>query len=354
MKKHTIYMLGPSIATKGGISSVLAFYQKQLTPQCDVRFIATYSGEHRVLDFLFFGISVVRVLCIAACNKFSVFHIHAATGGSFLRKSILEWIVTRFHRTCIVHIHGADYDEFIKTAKPGLKKCILWFLDQADAIIVLSQSWRDIFSQYAEDSKIHVIGNPARTIIESITPADPSLPLRMIFTGLIGARKGAYDVVKALSELKDRDWKLDIFGNGEVSQIRENIAALGMTEQVTVYDWVNHSELITRYPAYQVQLLPSRSEGQPMSLLEGMGSGLALIASRVGGIPELLVDGFNGIMVSPGNIEEIKMAIAHCIDHREDVERMRLNSLQRAKDMFSGEVITAKLFTVYRSLNVEI
>ena len=347
-------MLGPSIATKGGISSVLAFYQEQLIDKCDVRFIATYSGESRVLDFLLFGISVLRVLCIASFNKYSAFHIHAATGGSFLRKSILEWIVTRFHRTCILHIHGADYEVFIDSAAPGLKKRIMWFLDHADAIVVLSQSWRNIFNRYADDAKIHVIGNPARTIIDSIKTADPSLPLRLVFTGLIGNRKGAYDIVKALSELKGRDWILDIYGNGEVSQMKQYIAELGLMKQVTVYDWVKHSELIKRYPEYQVQLLPSRAEGQPMSLLEGMGSGLALVASSVGGIPELLVDGCNGISVTPGNIAEIKTAIIHCIENRGDVERMRLNSLQRAKDMFSGEVITRKLFMLYRSLKLEL
>lgn len=354
MRKNTIYMVGPSLATKGGISSVLAYYKANLSERFPYRFIASYSGESRLLDFVLFGLSFLRVLFLAVINPSAVFHIHASTGGSFLRKAILLRVITMAGRTCILHIHGADYDSFIDHASARLLKYILRFLRGADAIIVLSRSWQEYFSKYVEPDKLFVVNNPAPIILERLKAGSTSEPLHMVFTGLIGHRKGAFDIIEALAGIPGEGWTLDMFGNGEVKQLRQRIQEMHLNDRIHVFEWMRHEDLMARYVDYQVQLLPSWAEGQPMSLLEGLGSGLALIASRVGGIPELLDDGENGIFVSPGNTAEIQEAIERCLAHRDMVETMRNNSLRKAKDLFSREAVTTQMLRVYRHARVDV
>ncbi len=354
MSKRVIYMVGPSLNTKGGISSVLAFYRANLADRFPLRFIASYSGNGRLFDVALFGLSVLRILFLAVSRPAAVFHIHASTGGSFLRKSILLRIAARAGRTCILHIHGADYDTFIDQASPRLRRAILRFLRDAGAIIVLSRGWQAYFSRWVDSGKLFVVSNPAPVILGGLKARAAGEPLRMVFTGLIGDRKGAFDVVEALAGIGEGDWTLDMFGNGEVKRLRQQIREAGLEGRIRVFEWVRHEVLMARYADYQVQLLPSRAEGQPMSLLEGMGCGLALIASRVGGIPELLEEGENGLFVTPGNVAELREAIRRCLDDRERVEAMRRNSLQKARELFSREAVAGQLRTVYRHAGVDV
>jgi len=99
-----------------------------------------------------------------------------------------------------------------------------------------------------------------------------------------------------------------------------------------------------------VLILPSFTEGTPLVVLEAMTFGLAIIATRVGGIPEILADGENGIIINPGSADELAAAIAYLLDNQERIDDLGTNAIQRVAALCSRDEWERTLCTVYSSL----
>jgi glycosyltransferase involved in cell wall biosynthesis len=194
-------------------------------------------------------------------------------------------------------------------------------------------------------------------ILNNITdPADrekvaraPGGPVRLLFLGEIGPRKGVFDLLKAMTLLQGTDpgkaW-LEIGGNKNEEALKEAIRAQHLEDCVHFNGFVSgdlKKELLSRTDVF---VLPSYNEGLPISILEAMSYGCAIISTPVGGIPEVVRE--NGILVRPGDVEGIAAAIARCED--ESVcRRMGLSSLEIVKDYYP-EAVMVRLKQIYESL----
>ncbi len=94
----------------------------------------------------------------------------------------------------------------------------------------------------------------------------------------------------------------------------------------------------------------SRQEGLPIALLEGMASGLSVVATRVGEVPEVVVPGVTGVLVSPGNPEQLAAAIADLLRDRDRRAAMGQASRLRVAQEFSAERMTADYLDVYETV----
>ena len=130
-------------------------------------------------------------------------------------------------------------------------------------------------------------------------PTGTGEPVRVVFLGRIGDHKGTFRLLDAWAELaRDRDSVatgkagiLTIAGDGEVERARDRIRELGLEDTVEVHEWLSESEVGELLDHSQVLVLPSRNEGQPMAVLEAMARGLCVIATDVGGLPEMIGGG---------------------------------------------------------------
>lgn len=145
--------------------------------------------------------------------------------------------------------------------------------------------------------------------------------LRVLFAGAYGAAKGLDDLLAALSELgstKNHRLRLIIVGGelraGERVRLEALARALGLEDAVEFNSPVPAVGLRTYYETSDIVCLPSRREGFPMALLEGMAFGLPAVATKVGGIPELVEDGVSGFLIEPGDIGGLKAALGRLTD----------------------------------------
>lgn len=348
-KDLKIYMVGPSFHTQGGISSVLSIYKQRLSGRFAMVFIPSYSGKGRHMDVLLFAVTLLRVLTVSMLVRKSIFHIHMASKGSYLRKTILAAMPGLFGRKVIFHIHGAMFDRFMEGKGTLKMQRIISRLSKADKIIVLSRSWFDYFSRYLPAEKLEVVYNPSSTYDGSITRKSNIKPV-LLFMGRYGQRKGTNDLLKAARMLEPGSFLLKMYGDGEVDEVRSFVENNGLTDSVEVNGWVDHGGVSGVYDSADILVLPSYAEGLPMSVLEAMGRGLPVVSTGVGGIPEAVLDCDNGYIVAPGDIVKLSERLSLLIKDRELRERMGKRSLQLAGERFSAESIGSRLEAIYEEV----
>ena len=167
------------------------------------------------------------------------------------------------------------------------------------------------------------------------------------FAGNLEPHKGLHILLSALGKIKDElrngKWQLLVAGaktNEEYFRsLQEIILRYNMIEMVRFLGWVdNIREFLS---SLDIFILPSFTEGMPRSLMEAMCGGVAVVASDVGGIPELV--GETGILVPPGDVEALAKALRYLSDNDEERERLGKMGRERVLSIFTEEKQVGKL-----------
>jgi glycosyltransferase involved in cell wall biosynthesis len=150
----------------------------------------------------------------------------------------------------------------------------------------------------------------------------------IVSVGRLKAPKDFCTLVRALGKLPPDSFDALIVGEGpERGRVQKQIRQLGISDSVHLTgERLDVPELLA---ASDVFVLSSRSEGMPVSVLEAMAAGLPIVASRVGGVPEQIADGESGLLVEPGDPDELAAALAR-LTHDADL-RHRLGAAARAR-----------------------
>ena len=171
----------------------------------------------------------------------------------------------------------------------------------------------------------------------------------MLFSGHIIPDKGYKDLIRAFAIIarKYSEWKLVFAGNREIEQARALADELGISEQVVLLGWVSGERKHKAYSEARALCLPSYAEGFPMAVLEAWSYGLPVIATPVGGIPDIAVDGENMLLFNPGNIDALANKLELIISDKALRDKMSAESLLLAKGKFSLESITNQVEEIY-------
>jgi glycosyltransferase involved in cell wall biosynthesis len=165
--------------------------------------------------------------------------------------------------------------------------------------------------------------------------------VRFGFVGYFGPHKGLRTLLSALPELEPHRgrFEVNLIGDGElVQETRQRIQEMGWKDTVRLLGKVRNDRIEQAYRKIDVLMLPSVwPENHPVSITEAMAAGIPVIASRMGGIPELIEDGVTGLLCDPGDSKALARAMAACIEDHALVEAlgaraaeaMRANTVER-------------------------
>jgi teichuronic acid biosynthesis glycosyltransferase TuaC len=175
-----------------------------------------------------------------------------------------------------------------------------------------------------------------------------------LFVGHLTELKGIADVVDAVAngdpELRPL---LAIVGEGPMRPaLEERVANLGLGDSVRFAGRVPHDDVGRWMGACDVLVLPSLSEGLPTVICEAMLVGRAVIATRVGGTPELVEDGATGILVAPGNVPALAEALRGLLGTPGRAEAMGELAAVRARDTLTWAAVAQQIEAVYREVLV--
>jgi glycosyltransferase involved in cell wall biosynthesis len=175
-----------------------------------------------------------------------------------------------------------------------------------------------------------------------------------VFAGRIGARKGAFELLRAFTRLAPQypAATLVCAGDGEGDKLKQLAAELGVADRVECPGWLNAESMAGELRRASIFALPSHNEGVPIALLEAMSHSLPVITTPVGGIPEVVQNDRNGILVTPGDVDAIEVALEKLL--RSSAERQRLGAAARATiaERYSLESTIERLAALYRLFGV--
>jgi glycosyltransferase involved in cell wall biosynthesis len=349
-------MAGPSRSVRGGVSAVV---NSLLTSMPDdaphITYVPTYVDGPRWVRALAAVAGTVWIGCLSILGR-PIVHLHMASNASYTRKSAIFRVVRLFRAKTIIHVHGGGFHFFFRDANARLKKAITRTLQKADLVVALSDEWSARLRRIAPGANIRVLPNPV-----VVSDFEPALECRadvpegggtVLFLGAFLKRKGIYDLIEAMPLVAGRrgDVAFELGGDHEVAEVSERIAASELERNVHMLGWVRGADKLAALTRAHVYVLPSYFEGVPVAVLEAQAAGLPIVTTPVGGIPEVVRDGVNGFVISPGDVKSLATSILKLLDDSDLRQRMSQANIDFVRKKHDAPLVAGTLCKWYNEL----
>ena len=351
MKAPRVLMVGTALDGRGGVAAVVSVLRRHgLFEREAVRYVATHRDGPRLRKAGGALTGLWRIALACLHRPPAVVHVHAASRASFLRKSLVLLIARRAGCKTIFHLHGGAFRQFAtQEAGPLLRRWIRHTLRRSSVVITLSDSWAGFVRGFAPGARVAVVPNA----VPLPAPApDGAIAGRVLFLGRLEAGKGVFELLGAGALLADAypALRLVLGGEGDADAVMCRAAELGIADRVELLGWVDAARRDAELAKASVFCLPSHAEGLPMAMLEAMAARKAVVASRVGGIPETLRDGDNGLLVPARDERALAAALGSVLGDGALRERLAERARATIAQHYSTEVVCGQLSAIYREL----
>ncbi len=342
---------------RGGIGGVMNVYARYITPYNCVTSHKPTATKWQLIPF-FLRQYTRFISTLQTDPAIRIVHLQASSYGSFYRKLVLFLTAKYgFGKQVIYHMHGSEFQVFYHKSDPVTKYLIHFLVEHADVVICLSASWKAFFTKNFAVRRIEVLGNVIHKPVRQLQSRQRNVtvqnaPLKVLFLGYIGDRKGIFDLLDVVRDHKEAfvgRLDLRVGGNGEIDRLTTYIAEHDLADIVTFEGWVSGDRKAQLLAESDVYILPSYNEGLPVAILEAMSYGLPIISTPVGGTAEAVIEGINGFLVPPGNKEAIYDRLMQFVRQPELAQQLGEASVQQVK-RYQPEAIFPALTAIYESL----
>jgi L-malate glycosyltransferase len=233
-----------------------------------------------------------------------------------------------FKGKILLSFHGSDFRALDELK--GYRRAV-WrtVLTQTDAVIACSRDLAESVKRFAPRAKVITIHNGVDLSLFSCERIASRARRSILHVGKFDSNKAQDVLLRAfyllLKSVPDASLVLVGSNGPSIQQVRDLVADLGLGQRVEILVDVQHELLPRIMDRADLFVLPSRKEALPLVLLEAGAANLPVVASRTGGIPELIEDGVTGVLVSPGDIETLEAAMRDLLLNTE-----RADGLSRA------------------------
>ncbi len=329
---------------KGGIAVVLNSYSR-IYPEFNI--IVNSNGKNAIANLLQLLYSLVMTTAkLAFCRDIRIVHIHTASYNSFKRSALFISLTKFFKRKVVIHIHGGGFKEYYEKNTSFVQKNLL----KCDTIIALTEYWKEYFNGLGFGN-VTIVPNIVDSPVKQEKKNNDG-KVHILYLGLIAKAKGIYDLLDVINDHKtgfDGKITLHIGGNGETTTILNIIKDQGLSNIVKFEGWVSGDKKVELLNNTDIFILPSYIEGLPISILEAMSYKLPIISTPVGGIPEVIENGENGLLFTPGDKDALYNAITVLATDKELREDMGEKTYNKVQPHFP-ESISVKLENTYQEL----
>ena len=302
-----------------------------------------------------FDLNVVRkAIQICRERKVDIWHAHD------YKSNALGLLVKRFHR---MHLVTTAHGWVRFTARtPLYYKIDRFCMKRYSKVVCVSQ---DLFEECRQmnvpTDRLHLIDNAI--VLDDYCTDAPTVSDRMRFgldtkafvigaAGRLSEEKGFHHLINAVARLtgEGHNVRLLIAGEGHLQkQLQQQIEALHLRDVVQLVGFLSDPREL--YRAIDLFVLSSLREGLPNVVLEAMASQRPVVATNCNGIPRLISDDGNGLIVNPDSCESLYQAIVRCAQSAETCSRLAAEGRRTLEQRFSFDVRMQKMVDVYRQLS---
>lgn len=327
-------------------------------------------------SYVFFA--ALKRMRLLRANAYDIEHVFFGLPTGVLTRSPLPWRTPPY----VLSLRGSDvpgYDPFNATVERLHK--LLWPLSrriwlQAASVVALSDGLRQIAHRSEPDLPIDVIPNGVDTERFSPLPAHPletgnaeaafppglreapnvfqapwaesGSPLKIVSVARLLERKGLHHLMEAIARPTPLPVALTIVGTGSYQAELERLAQeLDLGSRVHFAGFLQHRELADLYRSSDLFALPSQTESFGLVFAEAMATGLPILATRVGGIPELVRDGTDGVLVDAARPDQLRAALGELIARPSKRRAMGRAARQRIEASYSWRAIAERYLATY-------
>jgi glycosyltransferase involved in cell wall biosynthesis len=326
--------------------------------------VVTIPHLHREISPVRDLLATMRLARMMRAEHPVILHTHTAKAGAVGRVAAL--LAGRSRPPIIVHtFHGHVLRGYFGRFWTGMFRRLERMLARiTDALVAVSPEVRDELVGFgvAPASKFRVI----RLGIELDTRVDQSAAARAQTRRVMGIREDRFvvgwigrmtavkrtdDVLDGFRRLRDRgvDAVLCMVGDGpDRSSVEELAGQLGIMRDCLFTGY--QEDVGPFFAAFDVFVLPSGNEGTPVTAIEALASGCPVVATRVGGVPDVVSDGEDGFLVAPGDVEELAARLAELANDPELRARMGTTGRGRMRTRYAVDRLIDDVDRLYREL----
>lgn len=362
--RPVVVVVAEATPMRGGIATFAETITADplLQKRFDVRLLntartATRTGGRFNLDNVRHVLSDVAQVRRAARTA-DVVHLQlvADPGLPCLRAAALVLAAT-VGRGCrlIAHVHSAvgnaGRPEFADYGR--VDRLVLSTLRRADLVCTVSRAGTATMRRFSGTTPVLTVDNAVD--VSAFEPAVPSTERpTVLFVGVICRRKGTIELARAGRRLHERgvvDWDLVVVGGQgptpveEYTEIVEEFRAAGLADSLVGPEYGDAVK--RRLSQADVFVLPSFLEGQPIAIIEAMASGVPVVGSSIGAVPDLIRDGVEGRVVEPGDVDALADALQQLIEDPDLRARMATAIRRRAEDSHDLRLLSDTLAALY-------
>ena len=354
--RDRILMVGTHLDGRGGVATVLRTWRDQgLFERCGVRYIAT-NGEGGPARKAMLAIAAWwRCLVALGIGQVRLVHVQTSSYASFWRKSPVMLMALALRRPLVVSLHGGAFREFYAGCGAVGRSWIRLVMRRAIRFVVLTPGWRDWVTTIEPRARVVVIPNPAPEVppwpIAAGDACGTSVMPMALYLGRIEDAKGIDMLLEALAAAHRRGatWRLVCGGVGEIEAAQRLCRELGLPDTaVRFVGWADGDQKRQLLRDCDLLVLPSRIENMPVVVLEAFAFGKPVIATAVGGIPDLVSDGVDGFLVASGDANALAEHLIALYGQSATLEGLGRAGRHKVETKYAPAIVVASVEALYR------
>jgi glycosyltransferase involved in cell wall biosynthesis len=313
--------------------------------------VATHRGTGRLQRLVVFAQALLVLIWWSASGRGRIVHVHATVRGSMYRKSVCVLLAAAMQRRVILHMHSGPGD--IGTFRARLGPVRLFFIRRAfrraDAVISVSSASAAALADAFGAAGAVVVPNAAPAVGDPRrAPNRDALPTVVYLGGFANPVKGGQVLLEALARPEAAAMRVVLAGPGELPAAGRWLVDSG--DDVTWRGWLDAGERNRLLRDADIFVLPSTSEGLPMALLEALASGLAIVATDVGGVPDVVEPDRDALVVPAADPSALGVALDRVARDAELRESLAASAREQAGRL-GPAAVADRIDALYRSLS---
>lgn len=294
-----------------------------------------------------------RFLWLCLRTRPDVVHLTTSYDAAFARDRLFIVWSRILGAKVVLNIRGGDFERFFRSRAPAGQRRVRAVLEQCAAVVAVTSETASFLSGLGLGS-VKVIPNCVDVLpLPVVRPL--RRPRRWLFVGWLLPVKGLLEMLEALRAFPDATLTIvgpfvDQDGRSSREAFEEACARLGIRDRVRLVPEMTSDQVRPLYREHDLFVFPTHREGFPNVLLEAMEAGLPIVASRIGGIPDMIEDGKEGLLVEPRSATEVENAIRRLDEDPAFAARLGLAARQRVLERYAVDRVAEAWHGLYREV----